>query len=346
MTKTVRGVKLRNGPGLVLFFQRFPLRHPFPTILLGLIIYALGALISGLSDMLQFFIQEWIIVAAVFGFIWVSSVFCWAFTNYGPMLRKMGPNFRISDDEYNQLLEGHLKTVYSDKNWIFSSLPGITLGLIGFFAYSRGIFVIPTPLIAQMLLSIPAYFAYSAVVISLVAYLGCSGAFLLIAHCSFMRKLGKYPVKVSILQVRRTPETEPLAKFSFYSSMTWFVGVSIYCAAIIRTINLVVITLLAVIVTIGLLAFFIPQWSIHGAIVRGKHELLKKLCKEFNQKFKVFEVTEKKNNMIGTLASWCILFSEAEKIQEWSFGVSMLGKVSISAFLPIASTAIGVLLRI
>jgi len=258
---------------------------------------------------------------------YVMGVFCWAWKTYEPMLKKVGESFEIEEPRFKSIIENYLqKEVYNDRYWLIACL------VIGApFVIISDLAVLTTEWIRWPLLratfSQPLSLANVVVLESTLAFLLSIAAYLVFIHSRFMRKLANYPIRFNIVEPKRFPKLELIAKFSLKGAFAYFLGISV---ATVLTVgpSLFFIVVELLLFEISLILFFAPQYALHVSIKKSKIAILTTISEKFQEEYR------KERDYLKIL-TFCTLFNEVERLREWPFTLTILNQLAVSAFMPI-----------
>ena len=265
-------------------FDYIPLPYPLTSFLFGILIFTIGFFISFIYDFHKIYIATPEIYLGTFGIIWVSTCLKWGENDYVNILNKIRQNYDVSDREYLDTCEKWLKPMYNDKLILsFCLFSIISVYIVVYLVYY---FKIDALMVFPDEWYLPPTF-YKILIIDFygifVLMLLATSGIVIIFNILLMNELGKKPI---FFYPRIANKFKLLGEFNFKVSLTWLVGNSLILFAIYEKLNIITLPFEMLIILIGILTFFAPQFSLHKTLQKSKKDLLNKIDKSYEEQYK------------------------------------------------------------
>jgi len=319
---------MRRIPLIPLLFNRRRLPCPLSTIVAGIVLYVLGAGLANYSGVsLTNFVRHWYLPLFIAGFVWVSSILCWAFNRYEPILKSLASSFEISATSFEKLVEQHVASVYNDRFALYFEVPILASGFTYVLLSAQGYFWVPD-FVREDVLQKPLMLSYFVVITLLAGGVGTNGLAKIVQHILFIRRISRIPLSLGILRVRKTTRINDLASFSLASSLTWNVGLAMVTPIFFAVPNVFTLVLFLLGIVVGISFFVMPQYQLHRTIVEAKRKLSDDLDKA--------ALDLKPGDYLQTLAL-TLVSNHVENIKEWPFDMETVWKESFSVLIPVVA---------
>lgn len=288
----------------------------------------------------MFYLEQWWIPIIVGGISWVSLAFTWALSRHTEVYSKALTNFYTGSTHPEEMLESFFSQIYDDSRIVLSTIPwAVTITLYILLA-RQGVVSVPQK-ITENILSHTPLLAYSITLAFIAAYHVGMGSYLVARHTLFIRRLSRFPLKTTPLEIRRGTALQGLGRFSFLGSITWFVGVGMGVLVVRSIVDMVTVSVLIVLTSIGMLILLSPQICLRRSIRRYKDEVQSQIVKKFQPKWKCLDKNLGKLDLI----TLCELYDQIESIEEWPFGKERTIKEALASLIPLASSIVALILR-
>jgi len=319
---------MKNAPLLVAITKRV---FPFGNVILGLVIYLIGFLISVYYNLLDNFLQVMYFPLATFGIIWVSSLWTWGFNSLAGIFKEIDATFEIDPSQFKEVVKNFSSNLSSDKRGFLFSIPGFAFLFYHSWLILKGEITIPNVLPFGFSQNF-WMFVYVTALFAFVMYLIFASVSLLIHGLLFLRRITRYKTRIK-LPPKNKVKLEKTNGVILRATFGWFVGVSLVMTLLFSYSSTIVFSFMAFVVAFGLLFFFIPQLFFHNSISNSKEKLLGELEKEFSTKTKL---PLSSDSNIDQALLICTLFDKIERISEWTFESNTLIKLFSSVIIPVA----------
>lgn len=310
-------MNLKKGPALILF-----LTSKFRHYLIGVSTLVLILLGTTLLAMVLHSIEiagsiHLLLFSAILGVGWVLSVFCWAYLRYENNLKKLDSWVtQQKKREYRKLIDKHLKRVYSNKIWASLIVPALA-----FVLFMNHYFI------GKFLLS-----GWLIFILTFGVWLMAVGMFLFLEHSNFLLRLQKLrfnnrDIRLIFYQFKN------LGHFSFYASLSWFIGIGVALPIVFLLLNLqliIAISSVAFCVALGIIFLAAPQYFIHRCMLITKQSKLKQF-----EKFRALR--EKETTMI-----FYNLLDRIITASEWALEIPQWGIWFTSMIFPIITGTLSI----
>lgn len=243
-----------------------------------LILYLCGLVISLVQGSLLLYSSYIVIPAGIGGFGFVLGSLTWAHKHYSRLVWDLRLGFKSG---YLRSLQLHWKRLTNPIRALWLEVP-CTLAAAGYVLAVRAVRTSwdTIPHFSDWIAYGPLpLFCYLVVCAGLAGYVGSAGAYLILEHIRFLRALPKTPSNLRALMDREADLTQ-LARFSFYVSGTWFVGLAFVTVGFYHDVNPYTVTAYVVASLLGLAFFLLPQFYIHENITVAKQESMKFLRRQ------------------------------------------------------------------
>jgi hypothetical protein len=266
-------------------YNKIPLSYQIISLFFGLTIFVLGIIISYFNNFYTLYISSTPVYLGLAGIILVSASMEWGAKNYVRVLNQVRPYFNVSDEEYLETTEKWLKLISNDKLILsLSSFFIILTYLIVFIVYHYKIsmlmvfpneWYLPPTFYKILIIDI-----FGTVIILLLVTSGAS----LIINTLLMNDLGKKPV---FFYPNLTQKLKPLSDFNLIAAITWFIGNALIIRLFYSKFNVITLPIELILLTIGLLTFFVPQISLHGTLRKSREKVLHSIDNVYEEHYKL-----------------------------------------------------------
>lgn len=333
MTEKEQPPFLHSAPPLVTYVEKAASQLRLPAILvvafLCLLIYAAGYLVAaGVGETTQF-LAYFVIPTGIIGFGFVLAVLVWAHRRYAIILWDLRHAFKHS---YQDQLRAHWRRLTNPLRalWVEAPLTSAAAGYVLLVRFDRTTWDAIPEFSHWIAYGSPPLFAYLTICAGLAGFIGSMGAYLILEHISFLRTLSTTPSNDHALLAREV-DLGQLARFSFYVSGTWFVGLAFVTIVFYHDFTPYTVAAYVLAMVLGMVFFVVPQVIIHQNIVGAKNALKNRIRENLPKEWTGSDDLKFAPDTVAMLS----LIHEVDKLEEWPVEVNVIMLELIAALTPI-----------
>lgn len=337
--------EIKIWPEIIL--EKIPLHKVISSILIGLVLFFIGAVIvlltGGFWQFLDFLIRS---IATRFLSIGIAFAFIifYYFMQLGRnALIRLQTIVKMSDEEYSFFIIKSVKVLTNKYYCFLASIPYLLLyvSTIVFVPSVFGIFYQMSPFGP----SSPALILYSIILASFASLLLGFGTLGILTIIWVAYEYGKLPLDLSPFNVSGINAVRYAVNQGLFMILAWFLGVAIVSpiASVLITVErsfLVGLFSTILLVLLGILGFFLPQLNVHNAMVKAKKALIENTTGElleFRDKIWNEEDLTKVSIYKQRFEVQKAILDEIKDAPEWPFRYETLLKLFGAAALPIVT---------
>ncbi len=259
-----------------LLFEKIKLPFPLPAILLGIVAYLIGLLISATINFQSGYVNSFPIYVGAFGIAWVLGVEQYASKEIHNAYEELRPCFLIDDKTYSKTIKKWFEIFTANRG----NFQGIFILLIIAMAAVYVTFYFPEVVESMNVISLRVFPPYwyspenkivKMIIIDvwgvLVAFpLGTAIRFLIV-NFFFLLRLKDFPVipVPSMIKAR----LQKINNLYIFISSTWFVGVGLFGVLLFDKLDVLAIIILGALSFLGTLTFLTPQFIYRRFLIQS-----------------------------------------------------------------------------
>jgi len=264
-----------------ILFDKIKLPVPITAILIGIIPFLGGLLISSIIDFEIEYLQTIPIYIGVFGIAWVLGVIRYGSVSVHKVYEGLRPCFLVTDEEYSSIIKIWFEKMRSHKgNFLSAVFLALSAWGVVYLTFFQMNFIQRLGLVSLRPYAFPQYWYephHVLIKALIIAFWGVCVAFplatagrILVYNFLFLLSLRHWPV-IPIPTVVRM-RLQVVNNLYILVSMTWFVGVSLFGFVLFDALDIVSVTFLSILSFLGTLTFLTPQLIYRSYLVHS-HEL-------------------------------------------------------------------------
>mgnify|MGYP001084753910 CR=1 FL=1 len=331
---------------LIIRFSRIlPLPYPVCALVICLILYAVGFVISLVAGSPFDFISSWAFLVGVIG-LWVTiTTAFWFARSYPIVINEVRSSFELPDNECD-FFSPVFRFLRKPELICLSSAPYLLLALSVIITYMIGARSIFLPGISSNLTRSWIFMAYVIMWATLISAVLGGVVCGVVGMLCFLRRIKNMKVFLNFLHPDGVYGLSPLTKVVLRVSASYFFVTSLFLIWLITYLEFGSLLLIGSISFLGVMIFLLPEFCLHIAISNSKQQFLQDLSLIYSQELKrvVSAKGAKDKESMMALTTALDVFDKVSDRGTWAFNTTTLVKLSGLAISPLTSTLAKILL--